>query len=118
MCPSPALAQSWCLRACPSFGPVRSGGDRRPRNGVSGGWAGWGLPPLPCWSGPVTQALYQGRGPATPPDGAAGPRCAAVSNVCPKCSVFRLRDGVYASPYAAWIPAMPSSQGGVPPMHL
>lgn len=40
---------------------------------------------------------------------------AAVPNGCPNCSVLRLRDVVYASPYAAWIPTMPPSQGVVLP---
>jgi hypothetical protein len=39
----------------------------------------------------------------------------AVPNGRPNCLVFRLRDAVYAAPYAAWIPTMPPSQGVVLP---
>jgi hypothetical protein len=39
----------------------------------------------------------------------------AVPNGRPNCLVFRLRDAVYAGPYAAWIPTMPPSQGVVLP---
>lgn len=39
----------------------------------------------------------------------------AIPNLCPNCSVYRLKDAICAAPYTAWIPTMPPSQDGVLP---